>query len=73
MWQDPWTMRLGDLRYDAGAGLRFDTPFGLVRLDFGTSCGRWTDCASTASRRRAGGASASESGKHFEVSFLSQR
>jgi translocation and assembly module TamA len=35
VWQDPWTMHLGDLRYDAGPGLRFDTPFGLVRLDFG--------------------------------------
>ena len=35
VWQDPWTMRLGDLRYDAGPGLRIDTPFGLVRLDFG--------------------------------------
>ncbi|HET9467282.1 MAG TPA: BamA/TamA family outer membrane protein, partial [Vicinamibacterales bacterium] len=34
-WQDPWTVRLRDLRYDAGPGLRFDTPFGLVRLDFG--------------------------------------
>src|SRR5687768_28486 len=35
VWQDPWTMRLGDLRYDAGPGMRFDTPFGLVRVDFG--------------------------------------
>ena len=35
VWQDPWTMRLGDLRYDAGPGLRVDTPFGLVRFDFG--------------------------------------
>jgi len=35
VWSDPWTMRLGDLRYDAGPGLRFDTPFGLVRVDFG--------------------------------------
>ena len=35
IWQDPWTVRLGDLRYDAGPGVRFDTPFGLVRLDFG--------------------------------------
>ena len=35
VWQDPWTMRLGDLRYDAGPGLRLDTPFGLVRVDFG--------------------------------------
>ena len=35
VWQDPWALRLGDLRYDAGPGLRFDTPFGLVRVDFG--------------------------------------
>ena len=35
VWQDPWTMRLGDLRYDAGPGLRLDTPFGLIRVDFG--------------------------------------
>ena len=35
VWQDPWTMRLGDLLYDAGPGSGFDTPFGLIRLDFG--------------------------------------
>jgi translocation and assembly module TamA len=35
VWQDPWTMRLRDLRYDAGPGLRLDTPFGLIRVDFG--------------------------------------
>ena len=35
VWQDPWTMRLGDLRYDTGPGVRFDTPFGLIRVDFG--------------------------------------
>jgi translocation and assembly module TamA len=35
VWLDPWTMRLGDLRYDIGPGLRFDTPFGLLRVDFG--------------------------------------
>jgi outer membrane protein insertion porin family len=35
VWRDPWTMRLGDLRYDAGPGFRLDTPFGLVRFDFG--------------------------------------
>ena len=35
VWQDPWTIRLRDLRYDAGPGLRFDTPFGLIRFDFG--------------------------------------
>jgi outer membrane protein assembly factor BamA len=35
VWQDPWTLRLRDLRYDAGPGLRLDTQFGLIRLDFG--------------------------------------
>jgi outer membrane protein assembly factor BamA len=35
VWQDPWALRLDDLRYDAGPGLRIDTPFGLIRLDFG--------------------------------------
>jgi outer membrane protein assembly factor BamA len=35
VWQDPWTLRLGDLRYDAGPGVRLDTPFGLIRVDFG--------------------------------------
>jgi translocation and assembly module TamA len=35
VWQDPWTLRLRDLRYDAGPGLRLDTPFGLIRFDFG--------------------------------------
>ena len=33
VWNDPWTLRLGDLRYDAGPGLRLETPFGLIRLD----------------------------------------
>jgi outer membrane protein assembly factor BamA len=35
VWQDPWTLRLDDLRYDAGPGLRLETPFGLIRIDFG--------------------------------------
>ncbi len=35
VWQDAWTMRLGDLVYDAGPGVRIDTPFGLIRLDVG--------------------------------------
>ena len=34
-WQDPWKMHLDDLLYDAGAGVRLQTPFGLMRLDFG--------------------------------------
>jgi translocation and assembly module TamA len=35
VWQDPWSMRLRDLRYDTGPGVRLDTPFGLIRFDFG--------------------------------------
>jgi outer membrane protein assembly factor BamA len=35
VWQDPWTLRLDDLRYDAGPGLRLNTPFGMIRVDFG--------------------------------------
>jgi outer membrane protein assembly factor BamA len=35
VWQGPWTLHLNDLRYDAGPGVRLDTPFGLLRLDFG--------------------------------------
>jgi outer membrane protein assembly complex protein YaeT len=34
VWRAPWTMRAGDLLYDAGPGLRYSSPFGLVRLDF---------------------------------------
>lgn len=35
VWKEPWTMHLADLRYDAGPGVRLDTPFGLIRVDFG--------------------------------------
>jgi outer membrane protein assembly complex protein YaeT len=34
VWRVPWTMRPGDLLYDAGPGLRYSSPFGLLRLDF---------------------------------------
>jgi outer membrane protein assembly complex protein YaeT len=34
-WTDPWTVRPGELRYTAGPGLRYLTPIGPVRLDFG--------------------------------------
>ena len=35
VWQDPWRVDLEGLLYDAGPGLRVDTPFGLIRIDFG--------------------------------------
>lgn len=31
--QSEWTFHLNDLRFDAGSGLRVETPFGLVRID----------------------------------------
>ena len=34
-WEDPWAVHLNDLLYDAGPGIRLDTPFGLIRFDFG--------------------------------------
>jgi outer membrane protein assembly complex protein YaeT len=34
VWRDRWTARLGDLLYDAGPGVRYAAPFGLVRIDF---------------------------------------
>jgi outer membrane protein assembly factor BamA len=35
VWQDSWAMHLDDLVYDLGPGLRVDTPFGRLRIDFG--------------------------------------
>jgi outer membrane protein insertion porin family/translocation and assembly module TamA len=35
VWTNPWDFNLDDVRYDAGAGLRYSTPVGPVRLDVG--------------------------------------
>ena len=35
VWADSWAMELGDLRYAVGPGLRYQTPIGPLRLDFG--------------------------------------
>jgi len=35
VWTDEWDFNLGDLRYDVGPGLRYDTPVGPIRVDVG--------------------------------------
>ena len=35
VWTSPWDFKVGDLRYDAGAGLRYATPIGPLRADVG--------------------------------------
>ena len=35
VWSDPWDFNLNDLRYDVGPGLRYNTPIGPFRADFG--------------------------------------
>jgi outer membrane protein assembly complex protein YaeT len=35
VWNNAWDFNLNDLRYDVGPGLRYLTPIGPIRLDFG--------------------------------------
>ncbi len=35
VWQDAWAVHFDNLLYDAGPGVRLQTPFGLIRIDFG--------------------------------------
>jgi outer membrane protein assembly complex protein YaeT len=35
VWTNPWDFNVNDLRYDVGPGLRYNTPIGPIRADFG--------------------------------------
>jgi outer membrane protein insertion porin family/translocation and assembly module TamA len=35
VWMKPWDMKVSDLRYDVGPGLRYNTPIGPIRADIG--------------------------------------
>ena len=35
VWKDSWGIKLGDLRYAVGPGVRYQTPIGPIRFDFG--------------------------------------
>jgi outer membrane protein insertion porin family len=40
VWLNPWDFNLNDLRYDAGPGIRYNTPVGPLRLDVGFQLNR---------------------------------
>jgi outer membrane protein insertion porin family/translocation and assembly module TamA len=35
VWTNPWDFNFNDMRYDAGPGIRYNTPVGPLRVDFG--------------------------------------
>lgn len=35
VWERPWDFNFHDMRYDAGPGLRYNTPIGPIRVDLG--------------------------------------
>ena len=66
VWSKPLNFSGGDLRYAAGPGLRYLTPIGPARVDFGYQLNRFRTCASTASLKRGTGASISASARHSD-------
>jgi outer membrane protein assembly complex protein YaeT len=43
VWRSDWAAHVDDLRFDAGPGLRVETPFGLIRIDAGYQLNRVPD------------------------------
>ncbi len=43
VWKEPAAVRIGDLRTDVGAGLRINSPLGILRLDYGINLDRRRD------------------------------
>jgi outer membrane protein assembly factor BamA len=43
VWRSSWSAHLSDLKFDAGSGLRIETPFGLIRIDLGYQLNRIED------------------------------
>ena len=39
-WTDPWDINVNELVYDVGPGLRYNTPIGPIRVDFGYQLNR---------------------------------
>ena len=60
-------MRLGDLLYDAGPGLRLDTPFGLIRVDFGYQLRPLDGLRIDGQPQNSAGGSTSASVRRFEI------
>jgi outer membrane protein assembly complex protein YaeT len=57
VWTDPW--QFGDLRYDAGPGLRYNTPIGPIRVDLGFQLNPYDNLLTNGKREQ----------RHFRVHF----
>ena len=71
VWTNPWDFNFNDLRYDIGPGLRYNTPIGPIRVDFGYQLNPIPGSASsTASRSRGASASTSASARRSDTSAM---
>ena len=66
VWANPWGISFRDLHYAVGPGLRYQTPIGPIRFDFGYQLNPIPGLSSTASPKRAAGASTSASARRSD-------